>query len=142
MCFIRKEKKSIRTGFGSLFLNCWTSYQENPCIACSNCYFVFFIQTACGIVFFIKQLVCVLLENKKNQYEQVLALVSELLDLLSRKPLHRLFRLFFCLFLFKLPVLYHSSLNYWWVLIPLPPPPTSWTTWFDSIVNHTLVVSL
>ena len=70
------------------------------------------LQTACGIVFFIKQLVCVLLENKKNQYEQVLALVSELLDLLSRKPLHRLFRLFFCLFLFKLPVLYHSSLNF------------------------------
>ena len=31
----------------------------------------FSIQTACGIVFFTKQLVCVSLEKKRNQYEQV-----------------------------------------------------------------------
>ena len=64
----------------------------------------FSIQTACGIVFFIKQLVCVLLENKKNQYEQVIAPFSEFLDLLSIKPMHCLFRLSFCLFLSKQPV--------------------------------------
>jgi hypothetical protein len=33
----------------------------------------FSIQTACGILFFTKQLVGVSLEKKRNQYEQVLA---------------------------------------------------------------------
>ena len=36
----------------------------------------FSIQTAFGIVFFTKQLVCVSLEKKRNQYEQVLVGVS------------------------------------------------------------------
>ena len=31
----------------------------------------FSIQTACGIVFFTKQMVCLSLEKKRNQYEQV-----------------------------------------------------------------------
>ena len=36
----------------------------------------FSIETACGIVFSTKQLVCVSLEKKRNQYEQVLVGVS------------------------------------------------------------------
>ena len=85
-----------------------------------------------GWFFFTKQLGCASLEKKRNQCEQVLdpffwivgPIIKKthatpvpivLMSFLSRKPLHRLFRLFFCLFLFKHPVSYHSSLNYWWV---------------------------
>ena len=41
----------IWTALGSLFLNCWTSYHENPCIACFDCSSVlFYSNTWCYII--------------------------------------------------------------------------------------------
>ena len=60
----------------------------------------FSIQTACGIVFFSKQLVCASLEKKINAKRFWLPF-SEFLDIISSKPMQRLFRLFLCLFQFK-----------------------------------------
>ena len=76
------KRKEINTKrFWLPCLNCRTSYQENPCIACFYHPSVFFfIKTACGIVFFTKQLVGVSLEKKRNHYEQFLAPFFELSD--------------------------------------------------------------
>ena len=67
------------------------------------------------IVFFTKQLVCVSLEEEKINTNRFWLPFSESSDLLSRKPMHCLFGLFFCLFLFQQPVVKYVSLNSWCV---------------------------
>ena len=55
------------------------------------------------------------LGKKKTNTNRFWLPFSKPSHLLSRKPMHCLFRLFFCLFLFKQPVVWYSSLNRWCV---------------------------
>ena len=86
MCFIEEEKMNMNK-----FWLPFSEFKKTPASPVPIVILSFSIQTACGIVFFTKQLVCVSLENKKINTNRFWLLFSELSDLLSRKPMHRLF---------------------------------------------------
>ena len=61
--WIEKDRRTIGTGDESVFLIRGPTIQKKGNKSCSYC----------GIIFFTKQLACVSLEKKRNQYKQVLA---------------------------------------------------------------------
>jgi hypothetical protein len=71
---IEKQRKTIRTGVGSRFLNCWTLIKKTNESPVPIDFLSFYIQIPCDILFSTKLLMGASIEKKRKQCKQVSAL--------------------------------------------------------------------